>query len=251
MTALSRHREGQKTNMSRVILIYLLGTFIDGCVAVITSFLFPVTLKLTEAQSQTASPGGIGEVLNTLLMNLVSNPVDALVNANYIGILAWAVLLGIALRKAGDGTKRALGELADAVSQVVRWIIGCAPFGVLGLVFKSISQLGIDSLASYGQLLLLLVLGGGGVQQDVHRQVPQLALLPLDKHPAVLKGARPPGQAGLESPRPGAAVGDVRLEQDGVLQLLGQLGEDVLVLHQARPLHSISHLLYTPHAGRI
>ena len=157
MTALSRHQEGQKTNMSRVILLYLLGTFIDGCVAVITSFLFPVTLKLTEAQSQTASPGGIGEVLNTLLMNLVSNPVDALVNANYIGILAWAVLLGIALRKAGDGTKRALGELADAVSQVVRWIIGCAPFGVLGLVFKSISQLGIDSLASYGQLLLLLV----------------------------------------------------------------------------------------------
>ena len=157
MTALSRHREGQKTNMSRVILLYLLGTFIDGCVAVITSFLFPVTLKLTEAQSQTASPGGIGEVLNTLLMNLVSNPVDALVNANYIGILAWAVLLGIALRKAGDGTKRALGELADAVSQVVRWIIGCAPFGVLGLVFNSISQLGIDSLASYGQLLLLLV----------------------------------------------------------------------------------------------
>ena len=157
MTALSRHQEGQKTNMSRVILLYLLGTFIDGCVAVITSFLFPVTLKLTEAQSQTASPGGIGEVLNTLLMNLVSNPVDALVNANYIGILAWAVLLGIALRKAGDGTKRALGELADAVSQVVRWIIGCAPFGVLGLVFNSISQLGIDSLASYGRLLLLLV----------------------------------------------------------------------------------------------
>ena len=157
MTALARHREGQKTNMSRVILLYLLGTFIDGCVAVITSFLFPVTLKLTEAQSQTASPGGIGEVLNTLLMNLVSNPVDALVNANYIGILAWAVLLGIALRKAGDGTKRALGELADAVSQVVRWIIGCAPFGVLGLVFNSISQLGIDSLASYGRLLLLLV----------------------------------------------------------------------------------------------
>ena len=103
------------------------------------------------------STGGIGEVLNTLLMNLVSNPVDALVNANYIGILAWAVLLGIALRKAGDGTKRALGELADAVSQVVRWIIGCAPFGVLGLVFNSISQLGIDSLASYGRLLLLLV----------------------------------------------------------------------------------------------
>ena len=121
MTALARHREGQKTNMSRVILLYLLGTFIDGCVAVITSFLFPVTLKLTEAQSQTASPGGIGEVLNTLLMNLVSNPVDALVNANYIGILAWAVLLGIALRKAGDGTKRAW---ASWRTQSLRWCAG-------------------------------------------------------------------------------------------------------------------------------
>ena len=157
MTALSRHQEGQKTNMSRVIVLYLLGTFIDGCVAVVTSFLFPVTLELTAAQEQTAAPGGIGEVLHTLLMNLVANPVDALVNANYIGILAWAVLLGVALRKANPGTKRALENIADAVSQVVRWVISCAPFGVMGLVFNSISQLGVESLLSYGKLILLLV----------------------------------------------------------------------------------------------
>lgn len=157
MTALSRHQEGQKTNMSRVIVLYLLGTFIDGCVAVVTSFLFPVTLELTAAQEQTAAPGGIGEVLHTLLMNLVANPVDALVNANYIGILAWAVLLGVALRKADSGTKRALENIADAVSQVVRWVISCAPFGVMGLVFNSISQLGVESLLSYGKLILLLV----------------------------------------------------------------------------------------------
>ena len=157
MTALSRHQEGQKTNMSQVIVLYLLGTFIDGCVAVVTSFLFPVTLELTAAQEQTAAPGGIGEVLHTLLMNLVANPVDALVNANYIGILAWAVLLGVALRKADPGTKRALENIADAVSQVVRWVISCAPFGVMGLVFNSISQLGVESLLSYGKLILLLV----------------------------------------------------------------------------------------------
>ena len=157
MTALSRHQEGQKTNMSRVIVLYLLGTFIDGCVAVVTSFLFPVTLELTAAQEQTAAPGGIGEVLHTLLMNLVANPVDALVNANYIGILAWAVLLGVALRKANPGTKQALENIADAVSQVVRWVISCAPFGVMGLVFNSISQLGVESLLSYGKLILLLV----------------------------------------------------------------------------------------------
>ena len=157
MTALSRHQEGQKTNMSRVIVLYLLGTFIDGCVAVVTSFLFPVPLELTAAQEQTAAPGGIGEVLHTLLMNLVANPVDALVNANYIGILAWAVLLGVALRKASPGTKQALENIADAVSQVVRWVISCAPFGVMGLVFNSISQLGVESLLSYGKLILLLV----------------------------------------------------------------------------------------------
>ena len=157
MTSLARHQEGQKTNMSRVILLYLLGTFIDGCVAVVTSFLFPITLELTLPEESVSAPGGIGEVLHSLLMNLVSNPVDALLNANYIGILAWAVLLGIALRKASAGTKLALENISDAVSQIVRWVINCAPFGVLGLVFDSITQLGISSLASYGRLILLLV----------------------------------------------------------------------------------------------
>ena len=90
-------------------------------------------------------------------MSLVSNPVDALVNANYIGILAWAVLLGIALRKAGDSTKKAISEISDALSQIVRWVIACAPFGVMGLVFSTISQQGLSSLLSYGRLILLLV----------------------------------------------------------------------------------------------
>ena len=157
MTSLARHREGQKTNMSRVIFLYLLGTFLAGCVAVAASFLFPVTLKLSVAQEGMNPPDGIGDVLNTLLMNLVANPVDALLNSNYIGILAWAVLLGIALRKAGDGTKQALENIADAISQIVRWVISCAPFGVMGLVFNSIATLGVESLLSYGRLILLLV----------------------------------------------------------------------------------------------
>ena len=129
----------------------------DGCVAAAASFLFPVTLELTVAEEGVTSPGGIGEVLYSLVMNLVVNPVDALLNANYIGILAWAVLLGIALRKASPATKQVLENLSDAISQIVRWVISCAPFGVLGLVFDSISQLGIASLASYGRLILLLV----------------------------------------------------------------------------------------------
>lgn len=157
MSALAKHQEGKQTNMKHIIGLYLLGTFLAGLMAVIASFLFPVTLTLTQSTSDITPPGGIGEVLNTLMMNLVANPVDALVNANYIGILAWAVLLGIALRKAPEGVKVAIESVADAISQIVRWIINCAPFGVLGLVFTTISQQGIDSLLSYGKLIVLLV----------------------------------------------------------------------------------------------
>ena len=157
MSALAKHQEGKQTNMKHIIGLYLLGTFLAGLMAVIASFLFPITLTLTQSTSDITPPGGIGEVLNTLMMNLVANPIDALVNANYIGILAWAVLLGIALRKAPEGVKVAIESIADAISQIVRWIINCAPFGVLGLVFTTISQQGIDSLLSYGKLIVLLV----------------------------------------------------------------------------------------------
>ncbi len=157
MSALASQREGKQSNIKRIIFLYLLGTFLAGCMAVAASFLFPVTIALTDSTSTTAPPSGIGEVVNSLLMSLVSNPVDALVNANYIGILAWAVLLGIALRKAGDSTKKAISEISDALSQIVRWVIACAPFGVMGLVFATISQQGLSSLLSYGHLILLLV----------------------------------------------------------------------------------------------
>lgn len=120
MSALSRHREGAQTNMKRVIFLYLLGTFLAGCVAVVASFLFPITLTLAESTVDTVPPGGIGEVLQTLMLKLVSNPIDALASANYIGILAWAVLLGIALRNASETTKNVIEQLSDAVSQIVR-----------------------------------------------------------------------------------------------------------------------------------
>lgn len=158
MSALSHQGEGTKNNMKRVIFLYLLGTFLSGCVAVIASFLFPISISLTETSTDIASaPSGIGEVLHSLLMSVVSNPVEALVNANYLGILAWAILLGIALRKASDGTKNAIANIADALSQIVRWVIDCAPFGVLGLVFSTLSEQGLTSLLGYGKLVLLLV----------------------------------------------------------------------------------------------
>lgn len=157
MGALSQHKEGKKTNMRRVIVFYLLGTFIAGCVAVLASFLFPLTLKLAASTSDITPPGGVGEVLKNLLMNIVSNPVKSLTEANYIGILAWACVLGLALKKAGDGTKSAISNISDAVSQVVRWVISFAPLGVMGLVFNSISAQGLKALLGYGQLILLLV----------------------------------------------------------------------------------------------
>ncbi|MDO4312826.1 MAG: serine/threonine transporter SstT [Eubacteriales bacterium] len=157
MSALCQQGAGQRTNMKTVIVLYLLGTFLAGCVAVIASFLFPISLSLTEGVEDMTAPGGVGEVLTNLLMNIVSNPVSSLANANYIGILAWAVIFGIALKKANEGTKQALSNIADAVSLAVRWIISCAPFGIMGLMFTTISQQGLGVLASYGRLLLVLV----------------------------------------------------------------------------------------------
>ena len=157
MYAICQHKSGQKTNMKRVLVLYLLGTFLAGTLAVIVSFIFPVGLTLTDGASDVAPPEGITEVLKTLIFNIVANPVDALLNANYIGILAWAVVLGIALRGASDATKNFLGEVSDAVSQVVRWVIKLAPLGVMGLVFNSIATTGLAALKEYGMLILILV----------------------------------------------------------------------------------------------
>lgn len=157
MGAISQHKSGQETNMKGIITLYLLGTFLAGLTAVIASFLFPVTLTLAAGVEGIAAPGGVTEVLKALLLNVVDNPVKALFNANYIGILAWAVVLGIALRHAPDTTKTMITNFSDALSQMVRWVIGFAPLGIMGLVFESIAVSGIESLLSYGQLLAVLL----------------------------------------------------------------------------------------------
>ena len=124
-------------------------------VAVAGSFLFPLKITLADAVQQEA-PKGVAEVLENLLLKIVANPIDALVNANYLGVLAWAVILGIVLKKATPGTKQMLSDASDAVSQAVRWIINLAPFGILGLVFN-VSTSGIQIFTQYGKLILLLV----------------------------------------------------------------------------------------------
>jgi serine/threonine transporter len=157
MSAISQHKRGQKTNMKSIVVLYLLGTFLAGLVAVIASFMFPVSLTLGAGIDSISPPGGVAEVLKALLMNVVDNPVKALFNANYIGILTWALLLGLALKNAPDTTKTMISNFSDALSQVVRWVISLAPLGIMGLVFDTIATNGMASLLSYGQLLLVLV----------------------------------------------------------------------------------------------
>ena len=157
MAAISQFKEGKKTNMKSVIVLYLLGTFLAGVVAVVGSFLFPVKVILTSGVESVTPPSGVGEVINTLLMNIVENPVSAIASGNYIGILFWAVVLGLALKNANEATKTVIMNISEAMAQVVKWIINCAPFGIMGLVYESISTQGIESLLSYGQLIFLLV----------------------------------------------------------------------------------------------
>ena len=145
-------------SMKTIIVLYVLCTFIAALVAVIASYLFPIELTLEGLEAaDKASPEGVGEVLSTLVMNLVANPVDALVNANYLGILAWGVLLGVALRIASEATKSIFTDISDAVGHVVRWVISLAPFGIFGLVYTAVSTNGLEIFTEYGKLLLVLV----------------------------------------------------------------------------------------------
>ncbi|MCT4593841.1 MAG: serine/threonine transporter SstT [Anaeromicrobium sp.] len=157
MSAISQHKAGQKTNMKSIIVLYLLGTFLAGLVAVVASFMFPVSLTLGAGIDSITPPGGVVEVLKTLLMNVVDNPVKALFNANYIGILAWALLLGLALKNAPETTKTMINNFSDALAQIVRWVINFAPLGIMGLVAGTIATSGIGALLDYGKLLALLV----------------------------------------------------------------------------------------------
>ncbi|KEF37809.1 Na+/serine symporter [Schinkia azotoformans MEV2011] len=157
MSAISKHKSGQQTNMKSILGLYAIGTFLAGVTGVIASFLFPVSLTLTTGAEGVTPPSGIVEVLKSLLFNIVDNPVNALLNANYIGILTWAIVLGIALKHASDSTKDMLANFSDAISQLVKWVINLAPLGIMGLVFDAIVTSGLSALLDYGKLLLVLL----------------------------------------------------------------------------------------------
>ena len=148
---------GMGPRFRTVILLYMLTTFLAAVIAVVGSFLFPVTVNLKEAVAGEA-PGALSDVFTNLLTNMVSNPLLSVSSANYIGILFWAIVVGLALKlKAGETTIRVVSDFSEAISQAVKWIIQFAPFGILGLVFESVSESGLEIFSEYGRLLALLV----------------------------------------------------------------------------------------------
>lgn len=157
IASIANHQHGSKTNIRPIIVLYLLSTFFAAVVAVAFSHLFPQSLELAVANTEITPPTGILQVLNGLLMSMVSNPIDALMNANYIGILVWAIGLGLAFRHSSDTTRKFLNDASDAVTLLVRVVIRFAPLGIFGLVASILATTGFSALWDYAHLLALLL----------------------------------------------------------------------------------------------
>ena len=157
MAALANRKIGTKSNMKEIIVLYLLGTFLAAIVAVIAGFVFPTDVVLATKEDASSAPQAVGQVLFTLILNVVDNPLNAIFKANFIGVLAWSIGLGLALRHASDATKNVLSDFAEGVSKIVHVIISFAPFGVFGLVAETLSDKGLVALGGYVQLLAVLI----------------------------------------------------------------------------------------------
>ncbi|GHD96137.1 serine/threonine transporter SstT [Pseudocitrobacter faecalis] len=157
MASIANHQQGQKTNIRPILWMYLLGTFSAALTAVVVSFMFPSTLQLTTGATDITPPTGIVQVMHGLLMSIVANPIHALINANYIGILVWAVGLGFALRHSNDTTKNLVNDMSNAVTFIVKVVIRFAPIGIFGLVSSTLATTGFSALWGYAQILLVLV----------------------------------------------------------------------------------------------
>lgn len=157
-SALAQGNSKLDSRFGTVLFLYLFTTFLSAVVAVLTSRMFPQTISLGDAADADVVPQGLSEVVQTLLTNIVANPIQAMINGNYICILMWACLFGLAMKGiANESSKAFLANVADGVSQVIRWVINLAPFGIMGLVFTSVSENGLAAFTEYGSLLLLLV----------------------------------------------------------------------------------------------
>ena len=157
MASIANHKHGQETHIRPILVLYLLGTFAAAVVAVVASTLFPSHLVLSTHDVAISAPGGINEVLQSLLLSVVDNPVSALMNANFIGILAWAIGMGIAIRHAGETTRTVLNDLSNGVTLIVRVVIRFAPLGIFGLVASTLASSGFNALLGYLHLLVVLI----------------------------------------------------------------------------------------------
>ncbi len=155
--SIAKQKKGQDTKLGPVITLYLLSTFMAAIIAVSMSFLFPTSLNLVINDAVLAPPNNISDVLTSLLLNIVDNPINALMTGNFIGILAWAVGLGFALHHASDTTKTVFSDIAESVSFIVRFIITLAPIGIFGLVAKTLAETGFSALLNYAHLLAVLI----------------------------------------------------------------------------------------------
>ena len=183
ISSIAKAGRGLGRRFSSLIAIYLLSTFIAAVCAVVGSFLFPVTLQLGDISSVEVgeAAGSLGEVFTNLLTGMVGNPIAAVANANYIAILFWSIIIGIALKTtASKATVQVAHDLSDVVSRVVKWVIQFAPFGILGLVFTTVSENGLTVFTTYGHLLLLLV---GCMLANTFIFNPMISLVMLHKNP--------------------------------------------------------------------
>ncbi|KJF93892.1 serine/threonine transporter SstT [Photobacterium angustum] len=156
-SSIANQKKGTHTNMKPIIVLYLFGTLMAAFTAVAMSFLFPTTLTLVASTNSIAPPEGIAEVISSLLFKIVDNPVHALMNGNFIGILAWAIALGFALHQASDATKQVFHDMSNGVTLIVRFIIRLAPIGIFGLVSETFAKTGFAALAGYAHLLGVLL----------------------------------------------------------------------------------------------
>lgn len=157
MASIGNHKQAQQSHIRPVLALYIMGTFIAALTAVMFSFLFPTQLNLVSSDLSQSAPQGIGEVLHTLVFKMVDNPVNALVEGNYVGILTWAIGFGLGLRHASESTKALLQHMATSVTKIVSVIIRLAPFGIFGLVASTIAATGFDALLGYSHLLAVLI----------------------------------------------------------------------------------------------
>ena len=158
-SSISKAQEGLGNKFRKIILLYMMSTFIAAIIAVFAGRIFPVSIALSDiAGADNAAPGALGDVFRNIVNEIVSNPVKAIMNANYLSILFWATITGLSLKRlANENTIRTIHDFAESVSMVVKWIIQCAPFGIMGLVYGAVSESGVEVFTTYGKLLLLLV----------------------------------------------------------------------------------------------